>query len=119
MMKSEQYLKGTVQGTSQNILNNETIDRDKFYVVEDLPNNSGISNLMMHNILSNPVLNNFLNINDVVICIDEGTYKKGGIYKFLGTSWEELAAIPEIDLSNYYTKSQIDDLLPKAIIVED
>ena len=117
MNKTEQPIKGYVEGTLTQIKDNEIVDKDRLYLVTDIT--SGITNTKMEALLANPVLAAYYTIDDIFVCIDEGTYTKGAIYRWTGDSWEELAAVPEIDLSNYYTKLEVDSLLPKITIVED
>ena len=111
MSKTEQPIKGYVEGTLTQIKDNEVLDKDRLYLVTDIT--SGITNARMEALISNSVLAAYYTINDIFVCMDEGTYTKGAIYRWAGDSWEELTAI------NYYSKSEIDALLPKITVVED
>jgi len=90
MTITEQYLKGISDGDINQIIENETLDKDKLYIVKDFPSNSGITNDQMQEILNNVLIRAFVNKNEVFVCADDGTYIKGNLYKFTGDSWEDI-----------------------------
>lgn len=81
-------LKGFVEGNLEQI-KQQDINADKFYAIKDLPDNS-ITNAQMESALTDNSIAAFFRINNTYICIDNGTYKEGDIYRWLGNSWQKV-----------------------------
>jgi len=104
----EQLNKQAWVGTKEKFLQLAEIETNKSYYITDLAT-FGISSADME--LATSTEASLYDVGSIFICYDDGIYLSGHVYKFTGNSWE--------DISYAYTKSEIDALLPKAVIVED
>jgi hypothetical protein len=79
----EQINKQTWVGTKEKFLQLPEIETNKSYYITDLAS-FGISSEDME--LATSTEASLYDIDSIFICFNEGTYKKGHIYKFLGSS---------------------------------
>lgn len=98
-------LKRTIVGTMDEIITKQTsdgIDTNVKYVTTDAPTFS-ITNQQMNDAITTQ--QRFYNNDDVYLCIDDGTYTKGALYKFVVNeetySWEKV----EVGTTNYLSLS--------------
>ena len=98
-------LKRTIVGTMDEIITKQTsdgIDTNVKYVATDAPTFS-ITNQQMSNAITTQ--QRFYNNGDVYLCIDDGTYTKDILYKFIVNeetySWEKV----EVGMTNYLSLS--------------
>ena len=90
VIKDVNYIKGIAEGTLQNILNNDVLDKDRLYLIDDLPSTCSITNKMMQDALSDLKIKACFVEGDIYICSDTGIYKENTFYKFTGDSWEDI-----------------------------
>lgn len=86
MAKTEQYLEGIIEGSLQQITENEIYNKNTIYILDDLPSSNSITNELMQKALSDILIAAYFNINDSFICTDEGAYTMNHIYKWTGNS---------------------------------
>lgn len=94
----EQINKQTWVGTKEKFLQLPEIETNKSYYITDLAS-FGISSEDMELALTTEA--SLYDIDSIFICFNEGTYKKGHIYKFLGNDWEDITSgtdIPGINI---------------------
>ena len=89
------YIKGIVEGNIEQIKQQE-INEDKVYIIKDLPENS-ITNEQMNAAVADNIIGAFYKVNNTFVCLDDGTYKKGHVYQWLGNAWEDITYLDPID----------------------
>lgn len=103
----ETFNKQTWIGTKEAFLNLSNKENNKKYYITDLAT-FGITNEEMTLALTTE--SDLYQNNDVFICYDSGTYLKGHLYRYIDNIWEDIT-------TDSYSKAEVDDLLPKMIII--